>query len=86
MISQDFDMPDQPLAPAWRRIAQLQFWLLVFPPVGWWKLWQDTSFSRTAKLRILFYTYLIPMLAYVAFLVFVFNTAQKAIEAAGGGF
>jgi len=70
----------------WRRIAWLQFWLLFLPPVGFWMVWRDATFSRTAKGRILVYTYLIPLLAYLALMLYVFNASERALQASGGGY
>jgi uncharacterized membrane protein YsdA (DUF1294 family) len=47
-------------------VVALALWLCLAPPVGLWKLWEDRTFSRTAKWRIVIYLFLIPSLAYVA--------------------
>jgi hypothetical protein len=70
----------------WRRIAWLQLWLIFLPPLGLWMVWKEPSLSRTAKGRLIFYTYLIPFLVYVALTVYVFNSAERAIQAAGGSY
>jgi hypothetical protein len=48
-------------------------------------LWKEPGIPRSTKSRIAVYTYLIPLLIYAALTLFIFNSAQKAIEAAGGG-
>jgi hypothetical protein len=70
----------------WRRIFWIQLWLTTLPPLGMWMLWKDTQIPPAVKPRVLVYTYLIPILVYVAMAVFVFNSAQKAIEAGGSTF
>jgi hypothetical protein len=69
----------QPGTPAWRRILWLELWLCLVPPVGLWMLWRDPSFGSKTKVRIVFYTVLIPMLVYIAILVQAFNAAQRAV-------
>jgi hypothetical protein len=70
----------------WKLIFWLQFWLVFIPPVGWWMVWKEPSLSSIAKGRLVCYTYLIPFVVYFALTLFVFNSAQHAIDAAGGGY
>ncbi len=49
-------------------------------------LWNETSLSSIAKIRILFYTYLIPLVIYMILLIYVFNAADRALQGVGGGF
>lgn len=50
----------------WKRILVLVFWLYAFTPVGLWKVWRDATLSASAKWRIVIYTFLLPVVAYLA--------------------
>ena len=70
----------------WRRIAWLEFWLCLLPPVGLWMLWRDTTLSRSAKGRMVLYTILVPTLVYLALSLYLFHLTERAIQAGGGVF
>ena len=70
----------------WRRIAWLEFWLCFFPPLGIWMLWRDKTLSRSAKGRMVVYTFLVPTLVYLVIVAFLFHATDVAIQAAGGGY
>ena len=70
----------------WRRVAWLEFWMCFIPPVGLWMLWRDTSLTRSAKLRLLTYTFLVPIVIYLAASIYLFHATEVAIQAGGGGF
>ena len=79
------DDPSKPPIP-WKRISKLMCWLWGFPPVGLWMLWRDTAPSRTMKIRLVTYAVVIPVLLSIAFMLYEFGAAEKAIQAGGGGF
>jgi hypothetical protein len=78
--------PTLPPKPKWRRVMWLEFWLCFLPPVGLWMLWRDRTFDRSAKLRIITYTLLVPVVLYLAASLYLFDATEKAIRAAGGGY
>ena len=89
------ETPVPPLSPQhsvlspkipWKRISVITFWLWGFPPVGLWMLWKDTTLDRAMKFRIVTYSILIPVLLGIAFMLYEYDSAQKAIQAAGGGY
>ena len=49
-------------------------------------LWRDQTLSRSMKFRVITYAVLIPVLLSIAFMLYEFDSAQKAIQAGGGGF
>jgi len=59
--------------PRWKRITILASWLYLFPPVGLWKLYQDTTLSPSVKWRILIYLFLLPALLYLTVSVRMIN-------------
>ena len=70
----------------WKRISKLLFWLWGFPPAGLWMLWRDQTLNRSMKWRVLIYAVVIPALLSIAFMLYEFDAAEKAIQAGGGGF
>jgi len=70
----------------WKKIFSIVFWLWGFPPVGLWMLWRDESMSRSTKGRVLIYSFAIPVCLAVLFMLREYDAAEKAIQAAGGGY
>lgn len=63
----------------WKRVLPLAAWLWIFPPVGLWKLYTDPVLSPSAKWRILLYSCVLPLLAYLAFSLWGVNAALEKI-------
>jgi hypothetical protein len=70
----------------WKRVIWLEFWMCFLPPVGLWMLWRDQTLNRSAKLRMVTYTFLVPLALYLAASIYLFNATEHAIKAAGGEF
>ncbi len=60
----------QPEPRLWKHILALMLWLLLMPPVGLWKLWQDKRLSTAGKWRALVYLGLLPFLAYATLQIY----------------
>jgi hypothetical protein len=64
----------------WQHIGALALWLLLMPPMGLWKLWQDPTLSAPAKWRVLVYLFILPALAYVTVSIWTANsTVQRML-------
>jgi hypothetical protein len=70
----------------WKRVVWLEMWMFLFPPAGLWMLWRETSLTRSTKQRMVIYTLLLPSVAYIAVLLYVYNLSEHALQAAGAGF
>lgn len=73
-------------AAVWRRIAWIEFWLCLFPPWGMWLLWRDTLLTKPVKQRVIFYTFVIPIVVLIAISARLMIVTEHAIQAAGGGY
>ena len=80
------DDPSKSPAPTWGRVVWLEFLICILPPLGLWLLWKDPAFSRKAKIRMVTYTLLLPLLLYIAATLYLFDATERAITAAGGGY
>ncbi len=49
------------------------------PPVGMWKLWQDTTLTSGAKWRVVLYLFVLPTLAYAVFSLWLASSAMQRL-------
>jgi hypothetical protein len=49
-------------------------------------LWRDKTLNRSAKARLLVYTFLVPLIVYLAITIYLFHATDVAIQAGGGGY
>ena len=63
-----------------KRVFWIEFWLWVFPPWGLWLLYKDTTFTRSAKIRLLMYSFLIPLMVVFALSLYLLHHTQVLLD------
>jgi hypothetical protein len=56
-----------------KRIFWIEFWLWIFPPWGIWLLYKDKQLTRSAKIRLLIYSFLIPIAVVFALSIYLLH-------------